>query len=272
MKIPTIPQFSFPYTIVSGSNVLYLIAGEDFRYTLEGPDIDQWLPSVLESVDGKKTMPELEQKVPEPLRSSFLAVMTRLFGERVLVESSIGQRGFDTPYGVKVEGLGALGQAMRQVTTTLGVQEAAISILCQDALDYQETLDFNRQALVGENPWLWLCVGPLTRAYVSPIFLPQSGPCLECLITQFRKLSPFPELYDLLIQHKEQGKFIKPMTVVDQALVVVSQLALWKLKQAAEPEPSAAVYHLHVLELASFEISNHEVILDPFCVSCLGRR
>jgi hypothetical protein len=72
----------------------------------------------------------------------------------------------------------------------------ALHVLCQDRLDYDEALRFNLEPPrrfgavdVGDG-------GPLARGYVSPVFLPTSGPCLGCLIRHFRRRSPAPEIYD----------------------------------------------------------------------------
>src|SRR5208282_5523498 len=81
-----------------------------------------------------------------------------------------------------------------------------LPVLCQDRLDYDEVLRFNRRCLETGTPWLWASTGPMNRAYVSPLFLPDAGPCLNCLLLHFRRLSPVPDLYEALATHARMGR------------------------------------------------------------------
>ena len=48
------PCLALPFTIVSAANQVRLIAGEDFRYTLNGPELETWLPAWLSQFDGRR--------------------------------------------------------------------------------------------------------------------------------------------------------------------------------------------------------------------------
>ena len=108
----------------------------------------------------------------------------------------------------------------------------------------------------------------MTRGYVSPAFRPDAGPCLACLIEHYRRLSPAPELYEELIEHSRRGQPIAPAPFPPEALVILSQLVLWKVSLMNQAEPSAALYRLHVLEIETMEISTHRVFIDTVCPAC----
>jgi bacteriocin biosynthesis cyclodehydratase domain-containing protein len=141
-------------------------------------------------------------------------------------------------------------------------------VLCQNRLDYDEALRFNRRCLEAGTAWLWASTGPLSRAYVSPLFLPDAGPCLACLLSHFRRLSPAPELYDALVAHARAGRPVQPVPFPEPAAAIVRHLLLWKADLARETEASAALYRLHVLEVAGLEVTSHQVFSDPECSSC----
>ncbi len=43
---------------------------------------------------------------------------------------------------------------------------------------------------------------------------------------------------------------------------------LWKWSLLGEAEPPAALYRLHVLEVATLEVSARRVFADPECPAC----
>jgi bacteriocin biosynthesis cyclodehydratase domain-containing protein len=109
------------------------------------------------------------------------------------------------------------------------------------------------------------------RAYISPLFLPDAGPCLGCLLGQFRRVSPVPELYDALTEHARAGRPITPSPFPLHALAVLLQLIAWKASLSGRVEAPAVLFRLHVLEADTMEITTHRVFLDPECPECRGR-
>ena len=245
-----------------------LVAGEDFRYTLAAPGLDVWLPDWLRQFDGRTSLAVLLEQLPEPNRAFALQLTNRLYAERVLVNAGARERHHAVPYRLVIHG--NAGWAWRPVTEN--AEAKSLPVLCQDRLDYDEALRFNRECLREQTPGLWATTGPMTRAYVSPLFLPDAGPCVCCLLNQFRRLSPAPELYDELVAHAHAGKSITPASFPAPAEVVLQQLVIWKAGLAAEALAPAALYRLHVLELAGMEVSSHPVWIDPECPECGGRK
>jgi bacteriocin biosynthesis cyclodehydratase domain-containing protein len=192
--------------------------------------------------------------------------MDRLYAERVVVEGPAAPAHPGKRHGIRVEGSGEL---LEGIASEGGGE--ALAVLCQDRLDYDEALRFNRRSLAGGIPCLWATYGAMSRGYVSPPFLPGAGPCLGCLIRHFQRLSPAAELYDGLIDHARRGRAIAPVPFPAPGVEVLRQLIRWKAALLAEAEPPAALYRLHVLDAASLEVSAHRVFADPECPDC-GRR
>jgi bacteriocin biosynthesis cyclodehydratase domain-containing protein len=100
------------------------------------------------------------------------------------------------------------------------------------------------------------------------MFLPHAGPCLGCLLRHFRRLSPAPEFYDLL-QNSDRQNLPGPADgVAPEAHRILMELAAWKVRQMGREQPPAAIYRLHVLELANMEVTTHHVLIDPECPEC----
>lgn len=245
-----------------------LVAGEDFRYTLAAPGLDVWLPDWLKQFDGRTSLAVLLEQLPEPRRAFALQLTNRLFAERVLVNAGSRERHQAVSYRLVIHG----NSAWAWPPVTEDAEAKALPVLCQDRLDYDEALRFNRECLREGTPWMWATTGPMNRAYVSPLFLPDAGPCVCCLLNQFRRLSPAPELYDELIAHAHSGKAINPVPFPAPAVVVLQQLVIWKSSLVAEAPAPAALYRLHVLEPGAMEVSSHPVWIDPECPECGGRK
>lgn len=272
-NVPQRPCLAIPFTILSGPDRVRLIAGEDFRYTLDGPELNAWLPQWLPMLDGRRSLAEAIAALPERHREAASQVIARLYGERVLIDGPAAAAHTPGHFAVSIEGEGTL----RQIVASLlpdqqDAGERPMCILCQDRLDYEEALRLNRRCLDEGKPWLWTSSAAMSRGYVSPLFLPDAGPCLECLFAHFRRLSPVPELYEDLIEHARQGRSIAPTPIPGRALSVLAQLVLWKAEAAQEANPPAALFRLHVLETATLEIASHRVFFDPECPSCASRK
>jgi bacteriocin biosynthesis cyclodehydratase domain-containing protein len=263
------PRVALPFTILPSRDTVRLIAGEDFRYTLQGPGLDEWLPPLLASCDGRRDLVELLSLVPPPHRSSAPALVDRLYGERVLVDGPAIGAHPAVPHGLRVEGAGPLADLLRPDEAPA---TPALAVLCQDRLDYDAALGFNDRRLQSAGgPWIWATTGPMARAYVSPVFLPDAGPCLACLLGRFRGLSPAPELYDALEEHARNGRPIEAVPFPPEGVAIAAQLVRWKRALLMEKEPPPSLYRLHVVEAAALEVTSHRVFADPECAAC-GRR
>jgi bacteriocin biosynthesis cyclodehydratase domain-containing protein len=263
------PRLALPFTVLTAPDTVRLVAGEDFRYTLTGPALDGWLPGWLAGLDGRSPLDEALARLPEAHRGAARQVVDRLYGERVLIDGAASDAHAPARFRLAPEGRAAWAAGWQPAVE--GATARALPALCQDRLDHDEALLFNRRCLEAGMPWLWATTGPLSRAYVGPLFLPDAGPCLGCLLYHFRRLSPAPELYDALAAHARAGGPITPSPFPPHAAAVVRQLLVWKAALAEEPEAPAALYRLHVLEVASLEVSSHRVWVDPECPECGGR-
>jgi bacteriocin biosynthesis cyclodehydratase domain-containing protein len=266
------PCLALPFTIVPSPDQVRLLAGEDFRYTLNGPALDTWLPAWLRLIDGRRTVDELLALLPEERRPVARRLVERLYDERVLVEGPASAAFLPCCPGLRIEGDGILVDSLRSLHQHTRPDELALRVFCQDRLDYDAALRFNHRCLDENRSWLWATCGALSRGYVSPLFLPDAGPCLACLFSSFRRLSPAPELYEELLRHAQGGGVIPPSPVSPRLTAVLCQLVLWKAELAQQKEPEAVLFRLHVIEAATMEVSSHRVFVDPACTECRGRR
>jgi ribosomal protein S12 methylthiotransferase accessory factor len=270
------PRLALPFTVLTGRDTVRLVAGEDFRYTLTGPGLDGWLPGWLAGLDGRTPLDEALGRLPEAHRGPARELAGRLYGERVLVDGTAADAHAPARWRPAVEGNAAWAAGWRPEPVAAradgeAAPPAALPVLCQDRLDYDEALRFNRRCLQTRTPWLWASTGPMSRAYVGPLFLPDAGPCWGCLLSHFRRLSPAPELYDALVDHARSGRPVAPAPFPPPALALLRQLVLWKAALADEPEAPAALYRLHVVEVATLEVTSHRVFVDPECPECGAR-
>ncbi len=269
--LPLRPCLALPFTFLTAPDRVRLVAGEDFRYTLEGLGLDQWLPKWLPNLDGRRTLEQALADLREELRPTARQLVARLYGERVLIDGPAAAAHWPRRARLEVAGNGPLRDGLAAPGEAGPAGEVA-HVLCQDRLDYAEALRFNRRRLEGSAPWFWVTCGPLSRGYVSPAFLPDAGPCLECLLAGFRRLSPAPELYVELAEHAAQGRPLAPAPFPGPAVAVLLELLRWKVELLAESAPPAALYRLHVLEVGALEVTAHRVFADPECPACRGRR
>jgi bacteriocin biosynthesis cyclodehydratase domain-containing protein len=272
-RLSTRPCLALPFTILSSPHRVRLVAGEDFRYTLDGAELDAWLPQWLPMLDGRRTLGEALAALPEERREAAAEVVRHLYGERVLIDGPATFAHSPAAFALVLEGEGLLRQELTSACQSLDHSaNRPLPVLCQDHLDYDEALRFNRRCARGDTPWLWASSAAMSRGYVSPLFLPDAGPCLECLLNHFQRRSPMPELYTDLIAHAQQGRPIEPTPLPRRALALVGQLVLWKAELAQEPHQAAVLFRLHVLDAATLEITSHRVFSDPECLTCAGRR
>jgi bacteriocin biosynthesis cyclodehydratase domain-containing protein len=265
------PRLAYPFTVLAEPGAVRLVAGEDYRYTLTGSGLERWLPDLLARLNGSTTLGALLADLPAEQRDAARALLERLYGERVLVDGTASEAHAPRPCLCVAAGQGALFDHVRETQTPDG-EGACVRVLCQDRLDFGEALAGQREARRAGAPFLWASTGAMNRGYVSPVFLPDAGPCFGCLLGAFRRLSPAPELYDALLAHGEQRGAFTPAPFPDEGVAVLGALVAWKLGQLERGEPPAALYRLHVLELETMEVSVERVFLDLECPVCAGGR
>jgi bacteriocin biosynthesis cyclodehydratase domain-containing protein len=267
---PQRPCLALPFTFLTAPGRVRLVAGEDFRYTLEGDGLDDWLPAWLASLDGHEPLDKALDRLPEPHRPAAQHILERLAGERVVIDGPAPMAHVPADRPLALEGPPTL---LAGLAIPAGGDPSCppVPVLCQDTLDFHAALAFNHRCLTGASPWFWLSCAPLARAYFSPAFLPDAGPCLECLFRSFRRLSPVPELYTELSEHGERGGPFTPAPFPHQGIALLGNLLRWKAELLARPEPPAALFRLHVLEAESLEVSAHRVLADPECPACARR-
>ncbi len=297
------PRLALPFTVIPDGESLHLIAGEDVRYSIRAKSLVPGLAEVLRRCDGRDSLDTLLLELPEADRDAARQIVERLYGERILIDGPVEQLSVANQYQPAVEGHGELADRLRKVASqltrsvsegerftdleignvgdrppslTLRVSEATpnprLSIFCQDNLNPTAVLEFNRRCLrAGTGPWMWATTGPASRGFVSPIFLPNAGPCLECLVRHFQRLSPVPQLYEALARHGQQDGAFVAVPFPAEGLTILEQIVRWKLGQLSGT-PHPAVFQLHVLELDSMDVSTHRVFLDPTCPECSHAR
>lgn len=249
--------FAWPLTVVADRTQVHLIAGEDIRYTLPEATPTESFLAWLRSFEVPQTMAASLAALPAAEQVQARQWAEQLQRERVLVPAAALQFRGQLPVGP-------------------GSGEGAVlvppSIVVQDTLDYAAAWEANKAQIEKQNSWIWVSVGPGTRGYVSPVFLPHAGPCLGCLLLGFQDRSSTPWVYDVLTAHKQGGGEIRPLDVPAAARAMLVELAQWKSAAFGMSQPSPAVYQLHVLEFDRMEITAHEVWSHPACVVCCGRR
>lgn len=214
------PRLAPGFTVLPDTGALWLVAGEDVRYKLTCDD-PAALAAVLARCDGSRTLDELAHR----------DVLDQLYAERVLVD-------------------GAPAQA-----PVVG----DVDLFVQDSLDHKALLARNRAMLAARKRWMWITTGPGGRAYVGPVFVPDAGPCAACVLVHFKRLSPVPELYDVLLAHDGA---IAATPFPPEARAVVDAFVRWKL---AAPQ---AMYALHVVETSDLTITSHVPLADVECTEC----
>jgi len=269
--LPNRVRFAFPFAILTRPNTVRLVAGEEFRYTLRSPSLEQWLPPLLKSFEREVEWRLLLNQLPPERRQQAQEIITRLHGEHVLLEANGEHAPLVSSQSWVVEGSGKLSELLRTAIPAAPANAARAAVLGQDNLDYAAALDFNRRCRrSGATAWLWISCGPMGRGFVSPIFRPHAGPCLACLLRNFQRLSPAPDIYNDLIEHSRAGGEIPPVPFPAPALALLAALARWKIEISTQTEASVGVYQLHVLETDTMASTMHRVFRDPHCPDCSG--
>lgn len=253
---------ALPLTIAAEGTLIWLVGGEDLRWTIEAPGAARWLRDALDRMDGKRTLGEVLESLAPEFRTDAKATLEALASERVLIgeEEPRSWRAF----APSVVGEGVLADALRGSLASAN-DGAPLVVHAQQTLDYAGARAVARQAAERGQHYLWCTVGARSRAFVSPVFAPSAGPCVGCLHSAFRRLSPTPELYDVLDVHAESGRPFASATVPEAFLRAVIAHVGWKLALLAQPLVPAAPYRLHVLEWLDGAVTSHPVRVDPDC-------
>lgn len=278
------PRLALPFTVVAQPNTVRLVAGEDFRYTFRAERLEDWLPTLLKGCDGRSPVVALLATVPECVQAEAERLLERLYGERILVDGEVAAAAGAFSGRVHVEGAGELAEAFRRavcgedsaIDCIAGVvcaparnsQRQDLAVLCQECLDYATACTFAVRCRQRHMPALWLSTGAMTRGFVSPLLLPDSGPRLCCIVHHFRRLSPAVDVFDALVAHGEAGRPIANSSLPPFATRMLLNLALWKASVVAEAAVTPALFRLHVLEANSLEVSSYPVVAAGDCPTC----
>ncbi|MBX3275196.1 MAG: TOMM precursor leader peptide-binding protein [Sandaracinaceae bacterium] len=252
---------ALPFTVIAEPDTLRLIAGEDLRYTFRQRDIDRWGAALVEALRAPRARVEALARVEPSVREAASALLARLIEERVVVVDAPAPPA--ATYRVSVEGAGPLAGVIRAALPSPPREGPALAVLAQDTMDYAAALAFGRAARARGDAWLWVSEGPLARGFVGPIHLPDGGPCFGCVLASFRRLSPAPALLDALLAHGERGGAMVPAALDPAARAILASLTALKIDRG--PRAHAAAFALHVLEVASLEVSAHPLWVDPDC-------
>jgi bacteriocin biosynthesis cyclodehydratase domain-containing protein len=266
--VPSRPRLALAFTVIADGDAVHLIAGEDVRYSLRAKGFAQRLAELLSRCQGVCPASVLVAELPEADRAAANEILQRMAGERILVDGPVEAAAVAGAYRPTAEGRGPLVGRLRSDSTT----GRPVAVFCQDNLNHHATLEFNRRAIHSGNPWMWVTTGPASRGFVSPVFLPDAGPCLGCLVRHFQRLSPAPQLFEALERHGREGGQFAASDFPEPALSILAQLVHWKIDQLGRPLPPSAVFRLHVLELATMEVTAHRVLHDPTCAECADAR
>src|SRR5437868_1559479 len=106
------PRLAYLFTILTQPNVVRLVAGEDYRYTLTGVGLERWLPDLMRRCTGKETLATLLGSLSEEHRRHAKEIIERLYGERVLVDGSAATSHVGRQCCRHVRGTGTLAERL----------------------------------------------------------------------------------------------------------------------------------------------------------------
>jgi bacteriocin biosynthesis cyclodehydratase domain-containing protein len=254
-------RLAWPFTISVYEGKVWMVAGEDLRFALSC-DEPEWLAALLKSCDGRQTVEQLLEGVPECHRSEAKETLEQLAAERVLVRAGVSEMELHSPR-LAILGEGSIAQRLRRDLEES--EDPNLWLYSQHTLDYESTRAFSSKAREEARRWMWVTTGPSNRAYVSPLFLPDAGPCVACLLGTFHRLSPVPDFYEVLREH--QGEFATS-SFPDVAETMLAGLVDWKLSLCGTSPSPPALFALHVVEAGGLTVSSHPVLADPDCTEC----
>jgi bacteriocin biosynthesis cyclodehydratase domain-containing protein len=257
-------KWSIPITLLVDKDKLWLVAGEDVRYSLSVEEPED-LMELLRNCDGSGRLGlSLSEATPQR-RAKWEQILEQLYSERVLVEAAPHEIPCEPPMGFLVLGENDLATDVSKAVVSEPSTDP-IRVFCQEDMNYGRALEFNRRAVKEGFRWVWLTSGPSDRAYVGPLMLPSAGPCLDCLFHHFRRLSPEPDLFNALCTASKST--FAPVCFPQEGRSMLAALARWKLSLVGQKPANPALYSLHVLERSSLTVSQHPVFVNPDCPTC----
>lgn len=259
-------RLALPFTVARAPGVLRLVGGEAFRYTLRGDGIDHWGPTLLDAFEHGAPVGEALQAVPDAHRDTARALVRDLYGERVLIDAPAALAPAPQPPRLVIDGEAAWRD--RLTDSADAATAGTLTVFCQDTLDYAAACAFGRAQRRAGQPWLWASTGPLARAYVGPVLLPDAGPCMTCIDRHFLRLSSAPEVYGALRTDDLGPAGFRPTPFPQPGLDIVAALVRWKADALAFAEVPRGVFQLHVVEASTFEVTAHQPLIDPTCPDC----
>lgn len=261
------PRLALPTSIIPDGRFLHLVCGMELKVSLELGEQVPHLARMLEKCDGSLTLEELVQDLGAH-RPHGLSLIEQLLGDRLLVDDLQPGSNRRKLHGISVEGTGPLALGL----ANLDHQGESVRILVQDHLDLPAARAFNRRQLKLEQPYLWVTTGLADVGLVSPIFFPDSGPCLECFLHQYQKISIPSGIQEILNRQNEKTLTLGESEFPGEGLVMLQQLVRWKVRRLGLNLSGSNVFRLHVLDKTSLEISTHRIYKDPFCSECSNAR
>src|SRR6478752_7090687 len=125
---------------MTGANTVRLVAGEDHRYTLTAPQLERWLPALMERLNGKDSLAALLAPLTLDERQAALEIVTHLYGERVLIDGTAADAHRERNFRVEIQGNCQLCDMLRErYAPAIANGTTALVILCQDNLDYEQS-------------------------------------------------------------------------------------------------------------------------------------
>jgi bacteriocin biosynthesis cyclodehydratase domain-containing protein len=258
-------RFAMPFGTATEPDCVHLIGGEDVRFSLRAPELEQWLPPLLQRLARGESDAVLLGSLPEHRRAAARELVDQLVGERVLVVDA-SPRPAGRAWSLEVDGEGRLAERVRAALPIASAAGERLALICQDALDYRAARERSAELRRLGRAHVWASVGPISRALVSPLFLPDASPCFECLLSHFLRLSRAPDVTRALFTSGLES--LDAPEFSERGLALVAELVAFKCALAAEPEPPAALFRLHAFELCTLECSSHPVSPNPECSAC----
>ncbi|MEO8903484.1 MAG: TOMM precursor leader peptide-binding protein [Polyangiaceae bacterium] len=148
-------------------------------------------------------------------------------------------------------------------------QDAALRVVVTDDYLTPELASLNANRIRTERPWLLLKPNGAVP-FIGPLFMPNDGPCWECLAFWLRGNRPVEEL--VRRQRQAAGPVSPPQASLPASIQAVAHLAAVGVARALASEHPLSTDPLHAalfaLDLAVFQLEPHAVTRRPQCAAC----